>query len=406
MNSNEKMTEAQEQTTELQKQQTTKAKDQNQKNLKPTLGKYFLLIVSTLIIFIFVFYFVVLKVNPAEYTKYLLTLNEQSKNDTLMDLNNANTISNLPEVILQSDGNDNIATLTDCKNKIKYLGEVDDSKMKQYRDLCKVTCGGSGELLVVEGDSDYIYNSEFVKAGVYCTVKPTPCNFNTGYAIATVNSVTCRSKYPRMFGGTNASDIVACNDENHPSTGSVLWDYANNEVVDPLTVNITHEDEKLPDGSYRFRCKFNETKMQNPYIAHPIDRFHPIEDVCNNSIYRASYSVHAEVGEKDWSCNCGKFEETRVTHVNPNDDKSTCTSCFFDKKENTYKIPYLCYKDSSPYTFATTMVPCIEYSDMGNFCNTVSFEVVSGDSENKFEFTKPETQHLNANLLSTDFELV
>ena len=382
--------------------QKEKTEEEKKDEIKPVLGKFYLLALSVIILIVFILQFVVLKVDPVEYTKYLLDLKTSTANEPLMQLNNANTITNLPNVVLQT-GDENLSQLTDCKGKLKYLGEVNSDNLETYRDACKLSCGGSGELLIIEKENDYIFDNVYVKPGVYCTIKPTPCNFNTGYAVATVNSVTCKSKYPRMFGGTNATDIVACNDEKYPSTGSVLWDYLNNEMVDPYNILMTDEEETLPDGSYRFRCKFNESVMENPYIAHPLDRFHPIEDVCNYSIYRAPYSVYAKVDEKGWSCDCGIFEETRVSHLDKNDIKSTCTSCFFDKKETKYTMPYLCYRETASYTFAQKTSPCIEYLGKGNFCNTLELEMNVQDVENKFIFTKSETVNLNSAKLSRGY---
>ncbi|UBZ25599.1 PIF-2 [Carcinus maenas nudivirus] len=363
--------------------------NQSDDELRPKLGKYYLLGLSMIIIVILIIYFVVLKVNPTEYFNYLLKLNSNVMNEKLMQLNNANTLYNLPNVTLQTNNTD-IDNLVDCKNKIKYIGSYTDNNatLDTYRNLCKNTCGGAGELIMAQTDTDYVYNNEFVKAGIYCTVDPVPCNMNTGYAVATVNSVKCNSKYPKMFGGPSASNIIACNDEKYPSTGSVLWDYANNEKVDPLTVVMTDEDEKLPDGSYRFRCKFNETLNGNPYIEHPLDRFHPITDKCNDMIYKADYSVHANITETDWSCDCGDFDVTRVKHLDENDTKSICTSCYRSKNNNIYKIPYICFKEQSPYSLPKINQPCIEYDTPGNSCNTIDLKIDLSSETRHFINTK------------------
>lgn len=352
--------------------------------MKVVLGKIFLLGLSIIIIVILLIYFTTLKVNLKDYINYVLNLKSTIMNEKLIGLTNANTIYNLPNLIIKTN-NPDIERLLDCKGKLKFMGNYteDDAKLKNYRDVCKHTCGGSASLLLVENDKDYVYENKFVEPGVYCTVGQKECNTNTGYVVATVNSTTCISKYPRMFGGPKASTIIACSDSLHPSTGSILWDYANNEEVDPTTVLMTHEDELLPDGQYRFRCKFNETDNGNPYIPHPLDRFHPIKDKCNDSIYRADYSVHALVNEHGWSCDCGDFDVTRVKHLDKNNDKSICTSCFWEKlNDANYQIPYICYNENSPYSYTKNNVPCIEYKDSGNSCTTVLLNVkVSDDYE-------------------------
>lgn len=359
--------------------------ERDEKKIKPQLGKYYLLSLSILLIVILVIYFTTLKVDPTEYFKYLTELKTTVLNDKLLQLTNANTIYNLPDVTLQTDNSD-INALVSCKNNIKYIGEytLDNILLKNYRQICKNSCGGSGELLLVEKQGDYVYDNKFVESGVYCTVEPPNCNHNTGYVVATVNSATCKSKYPRMFGGATSSTIIACNDEDHPSTGSVLWDYANNEPVDPSTVNMTHEDETLPDGSFRFRCKYNETQNKNPYLPHPLDRLHPIVDKCNDTIYAADYSVHAKITEAGWECDCGTFTDTRVKHLDESNPKSICTSCYREKDGDNYTIPYLCFKETAPYTMPHDYTPCIDYADSGNLCSTTTLKLIPSDDDEFF----------------------
>ncbi|UHB41732.1 PIF-2 [Macrobrachium rosenbergii nudivirus] len=357
---------------------------------KHTIGKYYFLVLSIIIIVVLVSYFAILKINPEVYEKYLTKLRVDVVNDKIMNLKNANTIANLPNIILKTD-NEQIDALVDCKNKLKYLGPIDENKMDNYLNLCKNKCGGAGNLQVVENDNDFVYDNKFVKKGVYCTVDPVNCNHNTGYVVATVNSVTCRTKYPNMFGGETATAITACNNEKYPSTGSILWDYANNEAVDPLTVNMTHEDELLPDGSFRFACKFAESNNKNPYIKHPLNRFHPIIDKCNDSIYAADYSVHAVIDDKTWYCDCGDYNVTRVKNLDQNDPKSICTSCFREKVNNTYKVPYMCYNKDSLFHYTKKYQPCIEFKSGKNMCEKLDFETkfkIFGTPNSLLTFTK------------------
>ncbi|UOT91773.1 PIF-2 [Aratus pisonii nudivirus] len=371
---------------------------------KPIIGKFYLLILSIIIIIILILYFVMLKVDPKEYFSYLSQLKADVLNDKLMQLNNANTIYNLPNLTFQTN---DLNELAECKNKLKYLGpySTDSNVLSNYLTLCKNNCGGAGELLSIENDKDYVYNGEFVKEGVYCTVEPQPCNLNTGYVVATVNSTICKSKYPRMFGGISASNIIACNDENHPSTGSLLWDYANNEVVDPNLILMTHEDELLPDGSFRFRCKYNETQNKNPYLAHPLDRFHPIVDKCNDTIYAASYSVHAKVTDSGWECDCGNFNETRVKHLDENNTKSICTSCYREFiAPDQYKVPYICFKENSPFTMPKNYSSCIEYSSTGNFCSQLSLDIQTSNN-NMYFINTAVNGDIQESDLSTDYRV-
>lgn len=334
------------------------------------IGSTYLLVMSIIICFILIFYFATLKIDLSSYLSYVAKLTADSTNSVLVDLLNANTLGNLPNVTIESNNND-INNLINCKEKIQYIGEIDESKMSNYRDNCKNKCGAAGELLIIEPGQEYIENDVILESGVYCSLAPVKCNLETGYVLATVNSKTCRTKYPSLFGGDTASTIVACNNEKYPSTGSILWDYLNNEAVNPFKVLLAHEDETLPDGSYRFRCKYNETKDGNPFIPHPLDRFQPLVDPCNATITRASYSVHANVGTNSWSCDCGDFSETRVKHLDSSNPKSTCTSCYYEKNNDEYKIPYICFNKNSNYKTPLEYQPALTYSTTGNMCDSL-----------------------------------
>ncbi|CAI6372849.1 unnamed protein product [Macrosiphum euphorbiae] len=86
----------------------------------------------------------------------------------------------------------------------------------------------------------------------------------------TVNSVICRAKFPKLFGGPTGNLVVACNDTRINNPLNVLWDYRYDKVVDPFTVTLNDSDELLADGNFRFRCNFGgRDNMHNKYIEHP-----------------------------------------------------------------------------------------------------------------------------------------
>lgn len=347
---------------------------------KAKLGGIYLLIFSIILCVVIVYFFSLLKINISEYTKYLVNTTTTLLNKDLAQLINANTLSNLPNINI-STNNADLNEMISCSDSLKYLGPINtsDENYKAYRNLCKNTCGGNGELIIIKEGQEYIFENTFLDPGVYCTINPPICNMNTGYVVATINSTICKSKYPSMFSGPTASHIIACNNEKYAATGSVLWDYANNEAVDPITVVMTHENETLPDGSYRFRCKFAETSNGNPYIPHPLNRFHPLVDACNKTIVRASYDVHANVQENSWTCECGDYDITRVKHLDPGNLKSTCTSCFHsivnDNENSSVKVPYLCFNTNSLYSAPKTMQPCLEFNTNGNNCDSLTLRM-------------------------------
>lgn len=335
---------------------------------------------SIVLIFIIIFYFSLFDIDVSKYTEYVLKLQTDIYNKPLVQLLMGNTLINLPNVVIETN-NDYINNLQDCKKKAIYMGPDNGS---DYLNKCKFACGGVGSLYTIETDDEYYQEGALLEPGIYCILNPPQCNLNTSFVISTVNSTVCRSKYPNMFGGETGGIITACNDEKYPATGSVLWDYANNEQVFPTTVNMTHEDEKLTDGSYRFRCKYTETGTGNPYIANPISRFHPIEDMCNRTIYRASYDVHSVVDSDGWYCECGDYTTTRVKHLVENDIKSLCTSCFNEVltinaslNHKKAKIPYLCFNQESSWKLAIDLPPCLDLPEHGNACGVYEQEFIA-----------------------------
>lgn len=344
------------------------------------LGGWYLVVMSLVIIFVIIFYFSLFKIDITAYKKYVIDLTSTAQNEPLLNLLTGNTLTNLPNIEIVTD-NEYINALQECKAKATLMGPDDGT---DYTAECKYKCGGAGELMVVGENDEYYETDSRLEPGIYCVLDPPVCNTNTSYVLATANSTACKSKYPNMFGGLNGNEIVACNDEKYPATGSSLWDFSNNEAVNPNTIVMTHEDELLPNGDYRFQCKFSETAKGNPYIAHPLNRFHPIPDKCNNTILRASYDVHADITDSSWTCNCGEYDTTRVQNLS-SDPKSICTSCFYsqsvvdaDKGYRKAGMPYLCFNQSSNFEDAFKYAPCLDLPTDGNACGVFEIEYKKG----------------------------
>lgn len=344
-------------------------------------GDLYLMFFSILICFLILYFFTLLKVDTKAYAKYLLKSEEILNNAALAALVNANTLSNLPNINIDTN-NDDVAEMIKCKDSAILMDKTIDPN-KNYTQLCKNKCGANGSVVLLQKGQEYFFNNVALAEGAWCVLNSIPCNLNTGYVVATVNSNICKSKYPSMFGGADAGTIIACNNEKYPATSSKLWDYANNEEVDPQLVIMTHEDEKLTDGQFRFRCKYNETDNGNPYMAHPLNRFHPLRDLCTESVYRAPYEAHAVVSDSSWYCECGVFEDTRIKHLDPKNIKSTCTSCYYEKDKNTYRIPYRCFTMDSHFIKPTQLPPCLNnFLNPGNKCDTITLNIEEHVTEN------------------------
>lgn len=339
------------------------------------LSKIYLFIITIIICFVIIFYFSLLDVNIKDYTQYLLKTKISLLNDSISKLLNANAIVNLPIINIVTN-NPEIDNLQKCKNGAIFLG---DDASADYRKQCLTTCGSTGKVIEITEDDERYANGTKLTPGFWCIVNDVNCNTKTGYVVATINSVVCRTKYPNMFGGSEASTITACSDEAFPSTGSVLWDYANNERVNPLTVQMSNEDETLPDGSFRFRCKYLDDENGNYYLENPLNRFHPMTDPCNKTIYRAHRDVKTILNKDSWYCDCGDFDTTRVKHKIENDIKSTCTSCFYDTSIPNIQYPYNCFTVNSLYSSVSNTLPCkkTKFTVQGNLCDTGNLEVTN-----------------------------
>lgn len=324
------------------------------------IGRMFMLALSMFLIFFVIYYFAMANVNVSDYFSYVYKTNLALINEKLAKLMNADSIVNLPNVHIHTT-DVALNSLQKCKNGPIFIGKLDPANTQLYSKTCIETCGSQAKLIEITSNFDEYYsNGQKLSLGVWCGVNKTECNTHTGYVVATVNSVACRSKYPNMFGGINATKVIACNNEEYPSSGSVLYDYLNDQPVDPFTVDMTSEDELLDDGSYRFRCKFTKDANNNPYIEHPLNRFHPMRDYCKNTILSAHPSVGAKVTDTGWFCDCGDFNVTRVRNKIFNNPKSTCSMCLnsIDHTTNKYTFSFDCFNRNSPYYSVLSNIPC------------------------------------------------
>ena len=336
--------------------------------------KLLILCLTLIIILIYVFYFAYMKVDTRSYFEYLTNTVNKLADGNLSQLLNGNSLVNLP-IVTYTTNNIEINQLQRCQQGPIFMGT--DTSV-DYSQLCFNTCGSTGRSLTIEENQQYFYNDLQLTPGVWCVIHTTDCNMRTGYVTASINSVVCRTRYPNMFGGVYATNIVACSNEFIPNNQSVLWDNLYNVAVNPLTIQMTHEDELLPDGSFRFTCKYGLDSNGNPLLPHPLNRFQPITDPCNNTIYRASFDVHADISSNGWFCDCGNFNETRVKNIDPNNPKSTCTSCLpnYNSTNNEYTIPYNCFTVNSPFRslYEQSMCNITKYTTQGNLCDTFKLQ--------------------------------
>lgn len=284
-----------------------------------------------------------------------------SKMNALLNGSGINNIPNLNIVTTNSD--------IDVANKCAS-GPIKIQKDYISDVSCQKLCMSSNASSLVVNAGDHIsYNNSELSAGVYCLLGDRPeCNLQTTYAVMTLNSVVCYPKYPELFGGPTGDKVVACNDSNIYDAKNYLYDNLTQQrVYSPAGLYLTSAgaDELMPDGSYRFVCKFKgEDVRGNTYIQHPLDRFHPMKNECAKLIYRAHPDVVTKYGS-DGSriCDCGNIQETRVANIDPNDPSSLCSSIQesvtpINKDLQILNKPYPCYTAYSPFKDIGSMHPC------------------------------------------------
>lgn len=312
-------------------------------------------------------------------------------NGPLASLLNGSGINNIPNLNLVTT-NPEVAKANNCEKGPIFIGDTSGTDAD-----CIRTCVNSGAKVINVADGETaIYNSTILQRGAHCYIGPRPeCNMKTSMAMMTVNSIVCRSKFPKLVGGPSGSTIVACNNNLINDPQNILWDYKGNARFNPFTSTITDEDELLPDGTgtgtYRFRCRFNGVDVRgNLYQEHPFDRLHPIINYCADSIYRAHPDVKTIFSKdrKTFECDCGDPNETRVRHLDPNDRRSQCADISLSiksdiKERKIMTVPYRCFTLYSTLDDVGKYPPCPDdqFTRDGSQLGSVEFQFTEKENE-------------------------
>lgn len=286
-------------------------------------------------------------------------LEEKLANHRIGSLLNGSGINNIPGLNIITT-NTQVQIANACGKGPVYVGE------KASDSDCKKTCADPNAFAInVDSEETYIYESSVLKAGAHCAIGPKPyCNMRTTYALMTISSVTCRSRFPDVIGGTLGNNVIACNNRQINDPQNYLWDNLKRKKFDPLTTIFTDVDEMMPDGKqFRFECMFCGVDVRrNRYMQHPFNRFHPIRNYCASQIFAASEQVKTQFfPDGSYVCNCGKPEDTRV--INDADISTACapfhTMLEHDVQERyklTVSVP--CFNIFSPLEYVGSRIPC------------------------------------------------
>lgn len=329
-----------------------------------------------------------MKFDKLKINEQIEILSNKLYDGPLQSLINGSGINNIPKLNILST-NTNVVNVNNCSKGPVYIGlELADN------DDCIKTCLNSkASVINVNETETYIYDSVQLKTGAHCVLGPRPeCNMRTTYALMTINSIVCRPRFPEIIGGNDiGSNIIACNNSKHYHVENVLWDYANNVSVNAWTTLITDVNEKLPDGLYRFRCKYNGVDIKgNKYQEHFFNRFHPMVNYCASNIVAAHPDVKTVLNEdgKGFYCDCGDPDVTRVKNLIPTDKTSKCSHIQYKdesakpeidqgkKSKRIATIPYNCFNMYSFIEDVNNYHPCPPdlFTRNGPQMDVVSFE--------------------------------
>lgn len=308
------------------------------------------------------------------------------ESDVSRALVNGSGVNNIPSLALVTASPD-VARANSCGDGPLFIGTAGDDS-----DCVRACVNATARAVHVADGETYTYRSTILAPGVHCTLGPRPeCNMKTTVAMMTVNSVTCRTKFPRLVGGALGGDLVACNNAHINDPKNVLWDYLEDRRVDPWRSLINDEDELLPDGDYRYRCKFDGLdESGNVYQAHPYNRFHPIANYCAAPLYGAHKDVRTvfNVAGTGYECVCGDPAVTRVRNLVPGDPTSQCSDVSYGvevdvKKRKRITVPYKCVTLFSPLADVGRYPICPEpkFLNRGSRMSSVRLEFTEYENE-------------------------
>lgn len=300
--------------------------------------------------------------NNSIQTKFKNTL-QKLYNGPLQSLLNGSGINNIPNINIIST-NPQVQQANNCAKGPVFI----NSEFKiDNLDCIRICVNDSAKAIKVEEEESIAFDNSFLSPGSYCIIGPRPeCNTNTTIVLMTINSVTCRSKFPELVGGKVGNTIVACNNSIINDPKNILWDNKNNKPFNTYTTKLTNVDELLEDSSsFRFTCKFNGTdNLGNKYIESPLNRFHPMKNYCTQTIYKAHPDIKFVLQGDNFICDCGNYEITRVKNINENDKSSICSNVSYtitdsDKKdEKILTVPYNCFNLFSTLDDVGNKFPC------------------------------------------------
>lgn len=190
-----------------------------------------------------------------------------------------------------------------------FIGD-EDLGASSGQELCNQTCGES-EYKFVSAAGIYINSKEI--RGAWCLPSSVArCNLNTSNAFVGLNRYQCVSKFPQLFGGQYGNEIIGCGPSFAFSDMLAERTYSN---FIPTNLVVSDLDQRLPDGSPRYVCKYNKTKHVDLANTGLGNRFDLETNVC------AIFDSAGELDKEKLVCQCPN------NNFFKNDPQMPCSRC-------------------------------------------------------------------------------
>lgn len=118
--------------------------------------------------------------------------------------------------------------------------------------------------------------------GVYCIPKSLDtCHPYTGTIIKNLSEWSCVPKYPFVFAGPDADDIISCNGDIIDRSDPVNPVTYTKKIPKGLKIFDNPDREKNIIGEWRFSCPKRKDHMNNQYVPTDVSRLHTVRNVCS-----------------------------------------------------------------------------------------------------------------------------
>lgn len=267
--------------------------------------------------------------SPAFYVLWSWTTNNFSMKYLMQNLNYATDLDGfggLPPIV--NFDPENSVSNVNCQQGF-FLGLEDIGHIEGAQKCESVCQSGDYDYKFIEQNGIFVNNKEI--RGAWCLPKPiSRCNLNTSNAFIGINRYECITKFPQLLGGSSGNQIIGCGPDNS------FYDMLNEQTYSkyiPSNLVINDLDERMPNGEYRYQCKFNKNEyvsLENTGLG---SRFDIEKNICT------TFNSPGILDFKTLTCKC---DNNFNVDNDPNKPCTDCTSGFgiIDEDRKQYGSRY------------------------------------------------------------------